>query len=72
MLFIRNLSADTTEDMISNAYAFYGDVECVKKAKDYAIVHFISREAAEMAYESTKDGIFLDGCKVEVSQGKNN
>ena len=72
VLFIRNLSADTTEDMISAVYEerANGDVERVKKAKDYAFVHFISREAAEMAYESTKDGIFLDGCKVEVSWSK--
>ncbi len=72
VLFIRNLSADTTEDMISAVYEerANGEVERVKKAKDYAFVHFITREAAEMAYESTKEGIFLDGCKVEVSWSK--
>ena len=72
VLFIRNLSADTTEDMISAVYeeCANGNVERVKKTKDYAFVHFISHEAAEMAYESTKGGIFLDGCLVEVSWAK--
>ena len=72
VLFIRNLSQDTTEDMISAIYEEHanGEVERVKKSKDYAFVHFITRESAEMAYEATKNGIFLDGCKIEVSWSK--
>ena len=42
----------------------------MKKAKDYAFVHFQTREAAERAYEATKDKLILDGCLVEVTWSK--
>lgn len=42
----------------------------LKKAKDYAFVHFNSREAAEKAYEATKDNLILDNCHVEVTWSK--
>jgi RNA recognition motif-containing protein len=38
--------------------------------KDYAFVHFTTREAAEKAYEATKDKLVLDDCRVEVTWSK--
>jgi len=72
VLFIRNLTMNTSEDEISSAFAKVsnGQIERVKKAKDYAFVHFNSREAAETAYEATKDNLILDKCHVEVTWSK--
>ena len=71
-LFIRNLTVNTTEDDISTAFeeASNGKIERVKKAKDYAFVHFSTREAAVRAYEATKEHLILDNCRVEVTWSK--
>jgi len=72
VLFIRNLTMDTTQDEILATFeaASDGQVDRVKKAKDYAFVHFATREAAEKAYEATKDKLVLDNCRVEVTWSK--
>jgi len=72
VLFIRNLTMATSEDDISEAFGKVSDgqIERVKKAKDYAFVHFVSREAAEKAYETTKNKLILDNCHVEVTWSK--
>ena len=72
VLFIRNLTPDISEDEISAAFKKVSDgkVERVKKAKDYAFVHFVTREAAEKAYETTKDNLILDNCLIEVTWSK--
>ena len=72
VLFIRNLTMNTSEDEISTAFGKVSDgqIERVKKAKDYAFVHFNTREAAEKAYEATKDNLILDNCHVEVTWSK--
>ena len=38
--------------------------------KDYAFVHFNTREQAEEAYNNTRNGIYIDGCQVEVAWSK--
>ena len=72
ILFIRNLSGKTSEDEISAVFEAVADgkVERVKKAKDYAFVHFQTREAAEKAFEETKDNLILNNCQIEVSWSK--
>ena len=72
VLFIRNLSGNTKEDEISSIFEQVSDgqVERVKKTKDYAFVHFHTREAAEKAYETTKEHLILDNCLLEVSWSK--
>ena len=72
VLFIRNLTMDTTQDEILATFEAVSDgqVDRVKKAKDYAFVHFTTREAAEKAYEATKDKLVLDDCRVEVTWSK--
>lgn len=47
ILYIRNLALCTTEDDIRNLCMNVGGVERVKKQKDYAFVHFSTREQAE-------------------------
>ena len=41
------------------------NVERVKKIRDYAFVHFTSKEDARMAMQAV-DGTKIDGCDVEV------
>ena len=51
-----------------------GQVERVKKAKDYAFVHFSSRDAAEKALAAINlnygQYLLLDGAEVEVTWSK--
>ena len=46
MLYIKNLSMKATEEVIMRTFSAYGEVERVKKIKDYAFVHFKERENA--------------------------
>jgi len=72
VLFLRNLAMHTSEAEISAMFEAISDgqVEKVKKAKDYAFVHFNTREAAEKAYKATKDDFILNKCPVEVTWSK--
>lgn len=72
VLFIRNLSAQTSEDDIEKVFeeCSEGQVERVKKTKDYAFVHFNTRDAAERAFKATKDDLLIDNCQIEVSWSK--
>ena len=70
----------TTESSIKDVFNDFssGQVERVKKTKDYAFVHFTTREAAEMAMEavdqaagSSASGKFhLDGSPLEICWSK--
>jgi len=45
-LYVKNLSVKATEEVVMQTFCVYGDVERVKKIKDYAFVHFKERENA--------------------------
>ena len=49
VLYVRNLLLSTTEVQILETFSAFGVVERVKKIKDYAFVHFQSREDAHKA-----------------------
>lgn len=49
VLYVRNLMLSTTEVQILETFSAFGVVERVKKIKDYAFVHFQSREDAHRA-----------------------
>ena len=76
ILFIRNLMGSTSEDKITNVFNKLsgGQVERVKKSRDYAFVHFTSRESAEKALSGVSSGtgnyLMLDGAEVEVTWSK--
>lgn len=46
VVYIRNLSTETTEVKIKEDFGQYGEVEKAKKMKDYCFVHFKDRDAA--------------------------
>jgi len=71
ILFVRNLMLSTTENTIRDLFNKMGNnsVERVKKAKDYAFVHFSTREAAEKALKSSNP-LIIDDAEVEVVWSK--
>ena len=72
ILFLRNLMMSTTEDTLRALFnrKGHGDVERVKKTKDFAFVHFASRKSAEAALAACADGLRIDGAAVEVLWSK--
>ena len=46
VLYVRNLTQLTTEEMLKEKFDEFGKVERVKKIKDYAFVHFEERDEA--------------------------
>ena len=50
VLYLKNLSMKATEEIINTTFKAYGDVDRVKKIKDYAFVHFKEREHAMKVY----------------------
>lgn len=71
ILFLRNLMMSTTEDTLRLLFnrKGNGDVERVKKTKDFAFVHFGSRKSAEKALASCTN-LRIDGALVEVLWSK--
>lgn len=46
VLYVKNLATKASEELIQTTFSAYGEVERVKKIKDYAFVHFKEREEA--------------------------
>ncbi|KFD54241.1 hypothetical protein M514_04783 [Trichuris suis] len=68
-LYIRPVKESITEDILKEEFSKYGNVERVKRIKDYAFVHFSEREEAVKAMENMK-GHELDGVPCEISFAK--
>ncbi|XP_043548512.1 RNA-binding protein 47 isoform X3 [Chiloscyllium plagiosum] len=71
ILYVRNLMIETMEDTIKKIFSQFnpGCVERVKKIRDYAFVHFTTREDAVLAMEKL-NGIDLEGSYIEVTLAK--
>uniref|UniRef100_A0A8C8Z0W7 RNA-binding protein 47 n=1 Tax=Prolemur simus TaxID=1328070 RepID=A0A8C8Z0W7_PROSS len=71
ILYVRNLMIETSEDTIRKSFGQFnpGCVERVKKIRDYAFVHFASREDAVRAMHSL-NGTELEGSCLEVTLAK--
>ncbi|VDP13654.1 unnamed protein product [Soboliphyme baturini] len=69
VLYVRPVKDSFTEEKIKEEFQKFGEVERVKKVKDYAFVHFTERENAMKAMTALK-GNELDGVTVEVSLAK--
>ena len=52
VLYVRNLMLSTTEARIEEAFSAHAPVERVKKIKDYAFVHFGTRQHAHLAMQA--------------------
>ncbi|XP_074129783.1 RNA-binding protein 47 isoform X4 [Sminthopsis crassicaudata] len=71
ILYVRNLMIETTEETIKKSFGQFnpGCVERVKKIRDYAFVHFTSRDDAVHAMNSL-NGTELEGSCLEVTLAK--
>uniref|UniRef100_A0A182Y580 RRM domain-containing protein n=1 Tax=Anopheles stephensi TaxID=30069 RepID=A0A182Y580_ANOST len=69
VLYVRNLTQDTSEDKLKESFEQFGRVERVKKIKDYAFVHFEDRDNAVKAMKDL-DGKEIGGSNIEVSLAK--
>ncbi|XP_053107436.1 RNA-binding protein 47 isoform X4 [Hemicordylus capensis] len=71
ILYVRNLMIETTEDTIKKVFGQFnpGCVERVKKIRDYAFVHFASREDAVHAMNNL-NSTELEGSCLEVTLAK--
>ncbi|XP_053686386.1 heterogeneous nuclear ribonucleoprotein Q-like [Sabethes cyaneus] len=69
VLYVRNLTQDTSEEKLKECFEQFGRVERVKKIKDYAFVHFEDRDHAVDAMKDL-DGKEVNGSNIEVSLAK--
>ncbi|XP_077986386.1 putative RNA-binding protein 46 isoform X4 [Glandiceps talaboti] len=71
VLYVRNLMLNTTEETIEKEFnqVKSGCVERVKKIRDYAFVHFVSREDA-IESMNAMNGRAIDGSMIEVVLAK--
>ncbi|XP_067858670.1 APOBEC1 complementation factor isoform X5 [Heptranchias perlo] len=71
ILYVRNLMLPTSEEAIEKEFNSIkpGTVERVKKIRDYAFVHFVTREDAINAMHGM-NGKVLDGSPIEVTLAK--
>lgn len=59
VLYVRNLMLSTSEATIEQAFSRQAPVERVKKIRDYAFIHFHSREDAHKAMSALNGGYLL-------------
>jgi len=52
VLYVRNLMLTTTEHLLHEAFSYHAPVERVKKIRDYAFVHFETRDGAMKALKA--------------------
>ncbi|XP_054459925.1 RNA-binding protein 47 isoform X3 [Anoplopoma fimbria] len=71
ILYVRNLMMETSEETIRQVFSQWnpGSVERVKKIRDYAFVHFTSRDDAVMAMDHL-NGTEVEGSCIEVTLAK--
>ncbi|XP_056336637.1 heterogeneous nuclear ribonucleoprotein Q isoform X2 [Danio aesculapii] len=65
VLFVRNLANSVTEEILEKAFGQFGNLERVKKLKDYAFVHFNDRDGAVKAL-TEMNGKDLEGEHIEI------
>jgi len=66
VLYCRNLPKPVTENVLEETFEKFGDVERVKKIKDFAFIHFANRDSALLALNSN----ISFGANVEISLAK--
>merc|ERR1712227_446913 len=69
VLYVKNLAAQVTEDLLTQTFSVYGEVEKAKKLKDYAFVHFAKRDDARKAMD-VLNGLNLEGQCIEICLAK--
>lgn len=71
VLYVKNLPLELPEECIGDIFRQFGQVERVRKIKDYAFVHFVERRHAIQAMDSLHGKILFQGnLELEVSLAK--
>lgn len=65
-LYVKNLSVAATEDILRATFEQFGNIEKVKKVKDFAFVHFDDRSHCLAAMESM-NGEYLEGAELQIT-----
>ncbi|XP_049865735.1 probable RNA-binding protein 46 [Pectinophora gossypiella] len=71
VLYVRNFQIETTPDTIQSLFesAINNKIERVKKIYDYAFIHFLTREHAELAMAKLQN-TEIDGSVIEIRWAK--
>ncbi|CAD6184809.1 unnamed protein product [Caenorhabditis auriculariae] len=69
VLYVRHIKEAITEEKLTEIFKEFGEVERVKKIKDYAFVHFKEREPCLKAMEEW-NGKELEGVTIDCSLAK--
>ncbi|CAF2775215.1 unnamed protein product [Rotaria sp. Silwood2] len=69
VLYVRNLTSDVSENDVKDFFLPYGNIERVRKVRDYAFVHFDKRDDALNAMRAL-NGKILGRNSIEVSLAK--
>lgn len=69
ILFVRNLVQSVTEEILFENFSRFGELERIKKIKDFAFIHFQKRKNAELAMKSL-NGRQLCGVPIEITFAK--
>ncbi|CAF0922874.1 unnamed protein product [Rotaria sp. Silwood1] len=69
VLYVRNLTSDVSENDVKDVFLPYGNIERVRKVRDYAFVHFDKREDALNAMRAL-NGKSLGRNIMEISLAK--
>ncbi|XP_072525847.1 RNA-binding protein 47 isoform X2 [Salminus brasiliensis] len=71
ILYVRNLMIETSEETLRQTFSQFnpGCVERVKKIRDYAFIHFTSRDDAVVAMDNL-NGTEIEGSCIEVTLAK--
>lgn len=65
-VYIRNLKEAVTEENVKEGFSQFGEVEKLKRIKDYCFVHYLNRDDALKAIEAM-NGKEFHGSTIEVS-----
>lgn len=69
VVYVRNLTSAATEEKIKEKFAEFGEIEKVKKMKDYCFVNFKEREGAIKSIEEMNDKEY-EGSTISVCLAK--
>lgn len=69
VLYVRNLKEVITEDKLKELFGAFGEIERIKKIKDYAFIHFKERDPCMKAMEEW-NGKELEGVCIDCSLAK--
>ncbi|ETN77747.1 hnRNP-R, Q splicing factor family [Necator americanus] len=69
VLYVRNLKECVTEEKLKEIFGTFGEIERIKKIKDYAFVHFKERDPCLKALEEW-NGKDLEGVNIDCSLAK--